>query len=525
MKLDSEQVLLRSAQEAPATATSARASWRYTLPLTLLAIAVILATYRDTVASMVSLWGSNETYAHGYVIVPIVLALVWRKRHELALIAPRPDYLGFIFLAGAGFVWLVASAGQVQVLQQYAVVAMVPAAVVGLTGRRASSTIAFPLAFLFLAVPFGDAFLPRLMEWTADFTVSALRLTGIPVYREGTLFAVPSGRWSVVEACSGLRYLIASVTVGALFAYLSYQRWWKIALFMALSVAVPIFANFLRAYIIVMIGHLSDMKLAVGVDHFFYGWVFFGIVIALLFALGSFWRDPAPQAASSNITSAPVGSARAALASAFGIAVLATVWLIYAARLDGAGAAGTWTDLRSPVGVAGWSITADAHTDWQPRYVGAAASVLEVYRKSDRTVTVYLGHYRNQRQGSELINSENRVDARPRWMSVASVLRTEDFGRGPLELRQTRVLGPGARLLVWEWFRIGEHDTANPYAAKVLLARNKLLGLGDASAVTILAAPYAERPEEAAELLREFAREMRPSLEAAVTSVKQGNPQ
>jgi EpsI family protein len=243
----------------------------------------------------------------------------------------------------------------------------------------------------------------------------------------------------------------------------------------------------------------------------------------VLFGLGSFWRDPAPQASSRHMTSPPAGSMSAALASALGIAALAAAWPIYAARLDGVGT-GTLIDVRSPAGVAGWSTT-QAHTDWQPRYVGAAASVFEVYRKGERTVTVYLGHYRNQRQGAELINSENRVDARPRWISAGLVVRTEDLGRGPIELRETRVLGPGARLLVWEWFRIGERDTANPYAAKALLARDKLLGQGDASAVIILAAPYGATPEEAADSLRQFAREMRPSLDAALAAVKQGNPQ
>ena len=83
--------------------------------------------------------------------------------------------------------------------------------------------MAFPLGFLFFAVPIGDFMLPQLMEWTADFTVLALRLSGVPVYREGLQFIIPSGAWSVVEACSGIRYMIASVTVGCLFAYLSYR--------------------------------------------------------------------------------------------------------------------------------------------------------------------------------------------------------------------------------------------------------------------------------------------------------------
>ena len=85
-------------------------------------------------------------------------------------------------------------------------------------GLEVARTIAFPLAFTLMAVPIGEFLLPNLMNQTADFTVAALRLTGVPVYREGLYFTVPTGRWSVVEACSGLRYLIASLTLGLLFA-------------------------------------------------------------------------------------------------------------------------------------------------------------------------------------------------------------------------------------------------------------------------------------------------------------------
>ena len=56
-------------------------------------------------------------------------------------------------------------------------------------------------------MPFGEFALPQMMEWTANFTVLALRLSGIPVFREGLQFVIPSGNWSVVEACSGVRYL------------------------------------------------------------------------------------------------------------------------------------------------------------------------------------------------------------------------------------------------------------------------------------------------------------------------------
>ena len=94
----------------------------------------------------------------------------------------------------------------------------------------------------------------------------ALRATGVPVYREGLQFVIPSGAWSVVEACSGIRFLISSITIGCLFAYLSYRGMGKRIAFVVVAVGVSILANWLRAYMIVMIGHLSNNELAAGVE-------------------------------------------------------------------------------------------------------------------------------------------------------------------------------------------------------------------------------------------------------------------
>ena len=193
---------------------------------------------------------------------------------------------------------MLANLAGVLVVEQFALIAMIPTLVWTLLGLEVAWSIAFPLAFLFFAVPVGEALIPPMMEFTADFTVMALQLTGIPVYREGLFFTIPSGEWSVVEGCSGLRYLIASFTLGTLYGYLTYRSTARRIVFAALAVVVPIIANGLRAYMIVMIAHLSDMRLALGVDHYIYGWVFFGLVMLLLFWIGSFWREdeaPVPE--------------------------------------------------------------------------------------------------------------------------------------------------------------------------------------------------------------------------------------
>ncbi|MBZ5653131.1 MAG: exosortase A [Acidobacteriia bacterium] len=257
----------------------------------LLAVVLILAIHRDTAQSIVAIWIRSETFTHGFLVVPICLWLAWRSRAAVAATPARPWWPGIAFVALAAALWVVASAADALGVRQFALAFMLQAAIVTVIGLPMARVLAFPIAFLLFAVPFGEIFIPTMIEWTANFTVAALRFSGVPVYREVNLFVIPTGSWSVVAACSGVRYVIASLMVGTLFAAIAYRSWRRRALFMAASILVPIVANWLRAYMIVMLGHLSNNRLAVGVDHIIYGWIFFGVVMLLLFWVGSFWQE------------------------------------------------------------------------------------------------------------------------------------------------------------------------------------------------------------------------------------------
>ena len=319
---------------SPATA---RNVWLMPGVLTLGVFMALFALFWPTVYSMVEIWERSETYAHGYFIFPITAWLLWRCRAALAQIQPATELRGLTLLALAGAGWLLADAGSVNVMAQYGFIAMLIAVVLTLLGWPFVRAALFPLLFLFFAVPVGEFLIQPLMGVTADFTVALLQLTGIPVYREGMFFSIPSGNWSVVEGCSGLRYLIASVTLGVLYAYLTYRSWRRRLLFTVAAIIVPILANSGRAYLIVMIAHLSDMKLAVGIDHFIYGWVFFGLVMLLLFWIGSFWREDDQGEAGAAISpsvarrQAPAGPFLAAALAVLGVAAL---WPAYSAWLD-----------------------------------------------------------------------------------------------------------------------------------------------------------------------------------------------
>jgi exosortase A len=483
--------------------------WPVPAALVLAAIVWLLGWYGETAAWAVRTWKVSGTYAHGFLIFPISAYLIWTRRREVAAISPRPDFIAVGILAALGFVWLLANLADVMVMQQYALVGMICALVWTVLGRRVFWTLLFPLTFLFFAVPVGDFLLAPLIKFTADFTIGALHLTGIPVYREGTFFSVPSGNWSVVEACSGLRYLIASFTLGCLYAYLTYRSPVRRVIFALVSVGLPILANGLRAYMIVMIGHLSDMRLAVGFDHVVYGWLLFGLVMLLLFWVGSFWRedqtgDTMARALPSGIPVQPNLPAHA-LAGILSALVVA-VWPAFANTRGADSVVAREVSLRLPTAENGWAPVNERVSDWLPRFYGARRELMQTYEKNGVRVALLIKYYRNQRRGSELVSSDNRFVPTEdhTWGKVGDAPLKVPIAKGALQVREIRLRSAHQRLLLWHWYWIEGEPVTNGYLAKVMQAKQLLLQNRDDAAALFLFTALGDSVTDQRSALEDF---------------------
>ncbi len=492
-----------------------------TIVLIALAMLAPLALYFGTAASIVAIWNSSETFAHGYIIVPISAWLVWRSRANFTLYPPEPYWPALILLTGAGLAWLAGYLGGVQFVMQYAFAAMFPIVGLAVLGRRLAFSLAFPLLFLLFAVPFGDIFIEPLIEYTADFTVWALQMTGIPVLRNGTRFEIPTGSWSVVTACSGVRYLISSVTIGCLYAYLTYRSTTRRVVFVIMSIVVPIVANWLRAYMIVMIGHTSNMELATGVDHLVYGWLFFGLVMFGMFWVGSYWRDDhLPEPVAGNATAAistgrPIGAVVAASLA------LCAVWPAAALMSDRA------NHNSAPVVLSSVAVSlpaAPSFSGWTPKYLPPDATFNAVYQAATSPVSLTLLYYRNQTNAKALVSSSNVVveESNDDYHVIGQTGRLETLGARVLDLRETRVQGPAGKLLVWQWNWIDGQTTASNLKGKLMQAKARLFLRGDDGAAILLAAPFTDDPDQARAALRSFVASHNGAIEAALANTRSG---
>lgn len=496
--------------------------WPISLAMTSLLVLAILGLFYETAWSMVSIWYRSETFAHGFIIVPITLWLIWEKRSALKPMAPQPEYRVLLLLLGGGFLWLAGYLADALVVQQLALVSILIFAVWTLLGNRITWALAFPLAFLFFAVPMGEDLVPPLMEVTATATVYLIKLTGIPVYREGLFFSLPSGDWSVVEACSGVRYLIASVTLGALYAYLTYSRLFKRVLFIIAATIVPIIANSLRAYIIVMLGHLSDMKIATGVDHLIYGWLFFGLVMLILFSLGAIWRDPHQEtSADTRATGYAQAFGKSRLVPLGLVLASAAVWPLLAYAMDNRETLQLDYQIALPSQFAGWKGEPIDSSAWLPRFNGASQTIHRQYLNGEQQIGVSIGHYAQRKRGAELINSQNMLlgSEEKNWRITEKGKVTIRIKGEPLQIDQFMIKGGDHSYQVLSWYRIGVEHTASRYKGKLLEAYYRLTFGRQDSARVVISIPRETLPADIGEPEQKFLDQLVPALEASLDRV------
>lgn len=288
-----------------------------------IAILVVVA-YSHSYASMWALWQTSD-HRHGLLVFPIAAFLVWRLRWEIAEQTIAADIRALPVLAIAAVAWALARLAGIQVLEHLLVLAMIPASVFALMGPSVFRTLLFPLAFLMLAVPVGDALVPYLMVITADISMLLFDLTGISVVREGQYFSLHGGDFVVADVCSGNRYLITGVMVSLLFGYLAYTSVQKRLILLFVTAAALILTNGIRAFIVMAVASATDMQVLGGRDHIYFGWLLFGIVMILILWIGARYEDM-PEGASEEQKKAVVAEASHAalpIIAALGLVMLA----------------------------------------------------------------------------------------------------------------------------------------------------------------------------------------------------------
>jgi exosortase A len=491
----------------------ASVSWRATYIALGCSLAVLLAVFWRTALSTVALWTEGR-YSHGFLVIPIAIVVARSRRDVFERLAPVPALLALPLLALLSLGWLIGNLTATGVVQQFFLVAIIVGFIWGAIGTAAARALVFPLGFLFFAVPIGDRLIPMLQELTASFAVQMLRLTHVPALLEGHVISTPGGSWEVAQACSGISYLFSSLAICYMYAGLAYRQWsHRVALFLLAGV-IPLVANGLRVYTVVLIASHGGARIAEGIEHYLYGWLFFAMIVGVTLLIAGRWDEEPRAETPSEQPSAHDSILTNQRPLSIGPLHSTTLFVTVALAVVGAAplAAGTLWPARvrstpaavRPVGVsAPWRpVNGDVYA-WRPRFIAPGAELVQSYVSGAHAVQVYAAYYPAGEPGVKLASAGNAVFGAP-WRSVgdASVPATIE-GRS-FSAHETRLQAGDTSLVVWSWYAVDGTFTGNDYFAKVLLARAKLTGSAESPvAIAIATADFVEQAD-AATILANF---------------------
>ena len=241
---------------------------------------------------IVASWNPENDQEHCWAIIPVAILLVLLRWRDLRAAPKEPSNSGLWFIA-AGILAFVVGVRCVE--GRYTIFAL-PFLCYGfaryLFGKAVARIVLFPCVFLLFMVPIGGIVqgTAGLQTKTASVIHHLSNLAGIPIQVEGAKIVSMDNRFEPLEVaggCSGIRSLMAMMTLAALYAYFAMRTPLRGMILFGCSLAFAVLGNFARVFSVVLFARFIDPKTATGLYHDWSGFVFFPVAVLAMVGVGN----------------------------------------------------------------------------------------------------------------------------------------------------------------------------------------------------------------------------------------------
>jgi len=393
---------------------------RYTRLWMIAALACVVAlVYWPSTLFVYEKWidADSKTYTHGWLILLVCIALVFRSRRELAGVPAHPSRAALLALACVSAIWLLFYRGSIESLEVSLQPLIFWLAITAAFGWYIGRLMLFPVAYFYFAVPVWDVINMPLQHLTVLAMRGALALTGPPALISGEVIHIPNGIFLIEGGCSGLHFMIVGLAVAALYGEQRHDPWRVRVRQLTLMAGLALLANWIRVFTVIQAGYLTDMQsYLVRVSHYGFGWCVFAVALLVFFWLAPMLEPPAAESTGAESAGAAPLPERESAGRIQLAAFVATVATLVA--LPALSAAVRLAHPAPPAGTVG---PLDPRGDWRAVPVDIRSAWLPVFAEADElkrqafgnnagaTVEVLTVAYRTQRQGAELVGETSSI--------------------------------------------------------------------------------------------------------------------
>jgi len=513
--------------------------------------AIILAfVYYSALEWLVTHDWYRDDYTHCFLIPFVVIYLIWEKRQELSAYPALPSWTGLVpFLIGVSLFWLGELSGEYFTL--YISLWFV---IIGLLwmhlGWQKIKTMWFALAMMLAMFPFPGFINTRLSLQlqliSSKLGVWMVHLYGMPAYREGNVIDLGFTQLQVVEACSGLRYLIPIMVLSLLLAYFFKAHIWKRILLIISSIPLAIVVNSLRIALTGILYSVWGAKVAEGFFHGFSGWLIFLLALAILLVEmwilswipprknpeGRWEREDGSNKAESGeqmeAATAEVSNSKLRTQNSK-LPRFQPIFIVAILILGGTLAVSKTVEFREkipiaksfnqfPTEIGEWTGKRQVMEQQFLDRLYFSDYIITDYRNSQgKEVNFYVAYYDSQRKGESIHSPETCLpgagwifkESKPTTIALAS------NNPGSITVNRAFMEKPGARELVYFWFPMRGRVLTTLYGVKIANFWDAMTRQRTDGALVRVITPVYEKEtiEEAEARLAGFTREVVPILD------------
>lgn len=257
------------------------------LPLALVGLAFVVL-FQGPMRSIAVDWWNEPDAGHGLLLFPVSLWLGWRSGIHAAA-RPSPVW-GTLILVGAVLLRALGGLAAEFFTQRFSIWLALVGLIVFAFGWRQIRHWWLPLSLLVLAIPLPALITNRLaipLQFRASRMGTALiEWRKIPVRANGNVIDIPGQRLFVAEACSGLRSLMALVSLGVMIGGMYLRTIPGRAVLLLLAVPVAVCVNAVRIFLTAFLMYFVDPALGRGFMHESEGWALFLVAFVIIGAIG-----------------------------------------------------------------------------------------------------------------------------------------------------------------------------------------------------------------------------------------------
>ena len=256
--------------------------------------------FYPTILEIARICMTDDDYSHGTLLPFVMLYMFWDSRDKMSkniieahnLRRKSNLILPLIVLILGLALFFIGEATGISFTCWLAFFPVILSTIYLIYGRATFYSFAPPILLLYMAKPLPDSLVVRLF-WpmqviAAKVGKEVLAALNVPVYLNGNIIEIPGMRLMVEEACSGMRSVMAMITLSLIVCYFLEMRLIYKIILVLFSLLVAIILNVFRVAATGVLAHFYDPNAASGFFHTFSGLVVFIIGLPLLYGFGFF---------------------------------------------------------------------------------------------------------------------------------------------------------------------------------------------------------------------------------------------